>query len=585
MKTRILSIALAVLMLAAVMPLSSTPALAAAYTYEVILEPTYSGLNGNLKDGFVAVNRNGLWGFIDAEGNELTPCKYESATESVNGMAIVKLNGKSGAVNREGALTVPCKYDEIWSFNAEGYAWVILSGGRGVVDRDGNEVIPCEYQTASYLFNDMFYVVEENGNRKVMDRDGNEAADTSMYTGVGYVGHDLAAVGIGDINNDKGQWGLVDSDFNEVMPAKYTYILPFNKEGLALVKFGSKWGVIDTTGKEIVAVKYDDILTDFDNGLIGVKSDGKWGYVDVTGKEVIAPKYDFIWPFANGRAVVGNGYETVEFGIIDTAGNEVLPIQYDWLSISEQSDGFIAAGLNGKQGVLDRNFKEVVPFQYKNIGTPYDGVAPFNQNGKWGLLKIVEATEALNLSTADGWAESGIQEAYDKGFIPDDLQGNYKNIITRAEFCRMAVQWVEYRTGKTIDAVIADKGLTVRQDAFSDTKDPYILAAYTLGITSGTVAPTATSPGTFTPNGDFSRQQAAVMIMNACKVIGMDTAGPPTSDFVDLNDADSWARAGINFVRANGIMGGNSTDPTKPKFSPKLTYTRQESIVTFNNIK
>lgn len=194
-------------------------------------------------------------------------------------------------------------------------------------------------------------------------------------------------------------------------------------------------------------------------------------------------------------------------------------------------------------------------------------------------------TEAPNLSDADGWAKPGIQEAYDKGFIPVDLQNNYMNVITRAEFCRMAVQWVEYRTGKSINAVIAGKGLIIRQDAFSDTKDPYILAAYTLGITSGTVAPTTTSSGMFTPDGEFNRQQAAVMIMNTCKVIGMDTANPPTSDFVDLNVADTWARAGINFVRANGIMGGTSTDPLKPMFSPKLTYTRQESIVTFNNIK
>lgn len=193
--------------------------------------------------------------------------------------------------------------------------------------------------------------------------------------------------------------------------------------------------------------------------------------------------------------------------------------------------------------------------------------------------------EAPSLSTADTWALTGIQEAYDKGFIPSDLQSNYKKVITREEFCRMAVQWVEYRTGKTISELIADKGLTVRQDAFSDTKDPYILAAYTLDIIAGTVAPTATASGKFDPNGQFNRQQAATMVMNTCKVVGMDTANPPVSDFLDLNDADSWARAGINFVRDNKIMGGTSTDPLKPVFSPKTTYSRQESIVMFNNIQ
>jgi len=73
------------------------------------------------------------------------------------------------------------------------------------------------------------------------------------------------------------------------------------------------------------------------------------------------------------------------------------------------------------------------------------------------------------------------------------------------------------------------------------------------------------------------------MLMRVCKVIGMDTSNPPVSDFTDLDAADGWARDGINFVRANGIMSGTSS--TTPTFSPKETYTRQESIVTFDRIR
>ena len=72
------------------------------------------------------------------------------------------------------------------------------------------------------------------------------------------------------------------------------------------------------------------------------------------------------------------------------------------------------------------------------------------------------------------------------------------------------------------------------------------------------------------------------MLMRVCGVIGMDTANPPASDFVDINMADTWVHDGINFVRAKGIMGWSST--TSSMFSPKETYTRQESIVTFDRI-
>ena len=178
------------------------------------------------------------------------------------------------------------------------------------------------------------------------------------------------------------------------------------------------------------------------------------------------------------------------------------------------------------------------------------------------------------LDSASDWAKEGITAAIGKGFVPTDIQGSYTNVITRQEFCRMAVKWVEYATGKNIDAVLSEKGLSRDPNAFSDTSDPDILAAFALGITSGT------GGGQFTPNGEFSREQAATMIMNTCRAIGADVSNPPASDFVDMNSAAGWAVDGINFVRANGIMQGTGDD----NFSPKANYTREQSIITFNNI-
>jgi hypothetical protein len=181
------------------------------------------------------------------------------------------------------------------------------------------------------------------------------------------------------------------------------------------------------------------------------------------------------------------------------------------------------------------------------------------------------------LNTASDWAHTGITSAIGKGFVPADLQNNYQNIITRAEFCRMAVKWVEYATGKSIDAVLAEQGKSRDFNAFTDTNDPDILAAFALGITAGE------GNNLFNPSGQFTRQQAATMIMNTCRAVGADVSNPPASDFTDMHLADGWAHPGINFVRANGIMSGVTTSPPF-RFDPKRTYTRQESIITFNNI-
>jgi len=89
------------------------------------------------------------------------------------------------------------------------------------------------------------------------------------------------------------------------------------------------------------------------------------------------------------------------------------------------------------------------------------------------------ATSTTNhLTAANDWARDGITSAIGKGFVPNDIQSAYTNTITRAEFCRMAVKWLEYKLGKSIDNIMAERDLINSQGTFSDTNDPAILAAY-----------------------------------------------------------------------------------------------------------
>ena len=220
----------------------------------------------------------------------------------------------------------------------------------------------------------------------------------------------------------------------------------------------------------------------------------------------------------------------------------------------------------------------------------YDGgtmsAVQFRVDGNYEYMIISNlrnsiAIEAPNLNTASAWARERIQSAFEKGFIPTEIQNNYTSAITRLEFCRMAVLWVEYVLGMPIHEIVAERGIAERQGhTFSDTTDPYIIAAYRLGIIDGTTYPTATSPGVFHPDGLLNRQQAAVVIMRACRAIGATVGNAPDADFVDMNQAANWAHQGINFVQANGIMHGVGGD----RFGPLSNYTREMSIVTFNNI-
>jgi len=68
---------------------------------------------------FIDVIKDGLWGIIDKNGNEIIPCKYEQLLFDYtlddfanNRLLALKKNGKYGKVNNKGEEVVPFIYDD-----------------------------------------------------------------------------------------------------------------------------------------------------------------------------------------------------------------------------------------------------------------------------------------------------------------------------------------------------------------------------------------------------------------------------------------------------------------------------------------
>ncbi len=80
-------------------------------------------------------------------------------------------------------------------------------------------------------------------------------------------------------------------------------------------------------------------------GIMLVEKDGRYGYYDLKNDSWLTnPIYAYAEPFYEGVAVVGNG---TSFGAIDTNGNEVLPMEFEY--VSTMSSGLIStfSGSNG----------------------------------------------------------------------------------------------------------------------------------------------------------------------------------------------------------------------------------------------
>ena len=75
-----------------------------------ILLNTYDDVEHGEEDGTFAVQKEGLWGFIDTNGDEIIAPQYEKYKSFSNGIAIVRKNRKWGYINKLGQNITPLKY-------------------------------------------------------------------------------------------------------------------------------------------------------------------------------------------------------------------------------------------------------------------------------------------------------------------------------------------------------------------------------------------------------------------------------------------------------------------------------------------
>jgi len=175
------------------------------------------------------------------------------------------------------------------------------------------------------------------------------------------------------------------------------------------------------------------------------------------------------------------------------------------------------------------------------------------------LLSLSGSTPAAPTADApSSWATASVNAAIAAGIVPAALQSKYTTATTRAEFCALAVALYEKQCG-TITA----------RAKFDDTTDVNVEKMAALGVVNGT------GEGKFSPNSQLTREQAATMLARLAAAMGKPQVEIEAS-FADNAEIASWARTAVGQVQAAGIMGGTGDN----KFSPKGSYTREQSILT-----
>ena len=192
--------------------------------------------------------------------------------------------------------------------------------------------------------------------------------------------------------------------------------------------------------------------------------------------------------------------------------------------------------------------------------------------GTLALLAALCMPQAGALSNISTWAQEGVAAAQDAGLIPSALESlSARGEITRAEFCGIAVNAYKEVSGKAVFAS--------GKRPFRDCDDPYVIAAYELGLINGR------GDGYFDPDASIERQDLCVMLYNILDAAGIEApaiAGDAcVEDYPDVPDIKSYAVDAVvtmvDYTVVNGITQDGAT-----VLAPDGTATREQALIMAN---
>jgi len=294
----------------------------------------------------------GKYAVISKSGNKFITSKYSSISKFSMGLARVSFEKKYGFINENGEEVIAPDYDRAMDFakfgNAGiGYANVRINDKWGLIDLTGKQVLAATYEYP--------LVIDDFVDGYILT--------TNMYPGSG--------------GGNKQLFGLLDKNFKEVYPIKFSSVRAAGGWGYNLVATGFEekmFGLIDSHSTQILACEYDDIKL-LSGTLITAGLGNNYIIVNSKGIPVTSNKYDYVFGIDDGMIMVEKNKKR---GFLDSAGNEVVACRYDDAFSFEHGKAQVRIG--GRSFFIDKKGNDLGT---KGINTVIGSIV-----GKWKLSKI-----------------------------------------------------------------------------------------------------------------------------------------------------------------------------------------------------
>lgn len=383
----------------------------------------------------IHVDKKGKVGFVDAQGNVVIDCKYESAFPFNRGISIVCKSGKYGMIDTTGKVVLPLNYSSISPWND---LYMVKDGKKlGLVSYKGEIVLKPEYSFISkvncygkalialggkatanekktYMANAQYGIIDRSGQilvaptyRGLYEFSFDGKGIFPLYEGkrLRYSYHntidtletDCSFLGFSKNGNSIYEAGLMDGSGKELIkPGLYTYIM-LPKSNMVRYYIQKKketlCGYYDLTNNKAFQVATINLAFDKINywshgdfcGDIAPVNGNSWSFIDKTGRSLRDgysslkhSEYLGLWAAKNS---VGT------WDVFDNYNKDINALSsYTEINfpLKEGDKQVFSVQKDSKYGVISKTGQEILPFDYNQInGSSFD-VIPVKKDGKWG---------------------------------------------------------------------------------------------------------------------------------------------------------------------------------------------------------
>lgn len=398
------------------------------------------------------VNQKGQIGFVDASGNEVIKCEYESAQPFVDGLAIVTRSGKSGLIDKTGQVVVPLKYTQISTW---GNGLYLLNAGKqvGLADHNGTILLKASYSQISkpncygkavlalggkatksgqktYMLNAKYGIIDANGKilvqptyKGLFEFSAEASQIAAWHEGKAlqhsfhFVGDTLTTdckyLGVSANGFSCQNCGIINGEGTVLLqPKKYSFVMLPKSDMVRyynITKKSTTCGYHNlTNGEHFEVATYDQPFTNIQSwthgdfsGDIAPVNGNTWSFIDKSGNTlrtgysvIIHSEATNLWA---GKAEQGTCevFDENNQSIASLSGFEAMRFP-----MTKEDKELFCVKRNGLFGVIDRDGNTMIPFEYSDMSANIYDVIAAKKDGKWGILDT-EGKELVPLLYTD----------------------------------------------------------------------------------------------------------------------------------------------------------------------------------------